>query len=331
MAQPSAPLATLTPDKRAAVELVLRRGLSYGELASLLSLPEETVRERARAGLEALAPDLPPPARAGEIADWLLGQQAPPHAARTRTLVAGDAGNRRWAETVAAPLRELSDDVPSLDEDLPAPRAGAGTRPRPLRDATPAPAPAATAEPAPPAASPGRSSRLGGAILVGAALVIVAAVIFFVLIRGGNDDADSPPDTTAATATATATATVGPGELVLRGPAGSQSLGVLQLFKAEDNTLRFLLVGQGIAPNKPGQRYSLWLRKDNGQARLLGDVKDAVKKDGKLTAAGPGTRDVKSFPTWYTTYDNLVVTLDPKGAKTPGRVILSGDLPKSTG
>src|SRR4051794_28117554 len=133
MAPPSAPLASLAADKRAAVELVLRRGLSYGELANLLDVPEETVRERARAGLEALAPDLPPPARAGEIADWLLGQQAPAHAERTRTLVTADPAMRRWAETVAAPLRELSGDVPALDAGRPASRDGAGARPRPLR------------------------------------------------------------------------------------------------------------------------------------------------------------------------------------------------------
>src|SRR3954451_18376966 len=115
MASQSTPLAGLTPDKRAAVELVLRRGLSYGELANLLSLTEDTVRERARAGLEALAPELPPPPRAGEIADWLVGHQAAAHAARTRTLVTADAAMRHWAETVAGPLRELSGGVPSLD------------------------------------------------------------------------------------------------------------------------------------------------------------------------------------------------------------------------
>ena len=86
-----------------------------------------------------------------------------------------------------------------------------------------------------------------------------------------------------------------------------------------------------IAPNKPGERYSLWMRKKDGQARLLGDAKDAVKSDGKLTAAGPGARDVKAFPTWFTTYDTLAVTLDPKGSKQPGKVILSGDLPRSAG
>src|ERR671914_1712451 len=57
----------LAPDQRAAVELVLRQGRSYGELAELLGMPEETIRARARNGVAALAPDLPAPPRAGEI------------------------------------------------------------------------------------------------------------------------------------------------------------------------------------------------------------------------------------------------------------------------
>src|SRR3954469_1034116 len=88
----------LAPDQRAAVELVLR-GRSYAELGSLLGISEETVRSRAHAGLEALAPDLPPPSRAGEVADWLLGQSGEPGRL--------DATSRRWAETIAAPLRDV--------------------------------------------------------------------------------------------------------------------------------------------------------------------------------------------------------------------------------
>src|SRR3954451_19576655 len=80
----------LAPDQRAALELVLRQGRSYGELADLLGLPEETIRTRARGGVAALAPDLPAPPRAGEIADWLLGQQAEAHAARTRAHLLSD-------------------------------------------------------------------------------------------------------------------------------------------------------------------------------------------------------------------------------------------------
>src|SRR3954454_25349324 len=83
------PLQRLAPDQRAAVELVLRQGRSYGELACLLGLPEETIRARARGGLEALAPDLPPPPRAGEVADWLLSLAAEDRPDRPRDVVNG--------------------------------------------------------------------------------------------------------------------------------------------------------------------------------------------------------------------------------------------------
>src|SRR4051794_5705802 len=96
----------LAPDQRAAVELVLRQGRSYGELSDLLGLPEETIRARARGGVAALAPDLPAPGRAGEIADFLLGQQAEAHAGRTRSLLLSDPAAQRWAALVAAPLRD---------------------------------------------------------------------------------------------------------------------------------------------------------------------------------------------------------------------------------
>jgi Sigma-70, region 4 len=324
MAPPSAALQTLAPDQRAAVELVLRRGLSYGELANLLGLPEETVRARARAGLEALAPDLPPPARAGEVADWLLGQQAPAHAARTQALISDDAATRRWAEQVAPPLRELSGDVPDLDAELPAPRERGTGRPRPLRGDTPA-APAPVAVPDEPAAAPGRSSRLGGAILIALAVVVVGGVIAFVLTR--HDKTETPAAATTPAATATATPALTGNDIVLRGPAGAQAVGVMQLFKAKDNTVRFLLVAQGLPANKQGQRYSIWFRKHGGATQLLGNVKDPVGTDGKMTAAGPGNADVDRFPAWFAAYDNVLVTLDGKGARKPGTVLLSGRLP----
>src|SRR3954451_16932876 len=95
----------LAPDQRAAVELVLRQGRSYGELADLLGMPEETIRARARTGVCALAPDLPAPARVGEIADFLLGQQSETHAARPRALLLSDPAAQTWAAAVAEPLR----------------------------------------------------------------------------------------------------------------------------------------------------------------------------------------------------------------------------------
>src|SRR3954469_13385603 len=109
-------MPTMAADQRAAVELVLRQGRSYGELPDLLGLPEETIRARARGGLAALAPDLPAPARSGEIADWLLGQQSESHGTRTRALLLADPAAQRWAATVATPLREIpgGEAVPEL-------------------------------------------------------------------------------------------------------------------------------------------------------------------------------------------------------------------------
>jgi len=384
----------LAPDQRAAVELVLRQGRSYGELSDLLGMPEETIRTRARGGLAALAPDLPAPARSGEIADWLLGQQSEAHAKRTRELLLNDPAANTWAATVAAPLREAAggEAVPDLPTgpDAQKPRVnGKAKRDKPARaDAT-----RATAETAPAAgrddaattgASTGRddaaatraatpsavtgrddgaaarrevadfgfdddenaapargddspgeergsSSRLGGALLIGAAVIVVAVVIAFVFTRGDDEpDTAATGDTPVETATATpVTTAVGSAQFALRGPAGSSSIALGQIFEAGDGTVRFAIAGQGIEPNASGQRYSIWLTRQNGDPLLLGDVNTAVKADGQLTAAGPGNDDTDEFPTWLQTYESMAITLDEKGAKEPGKVIVTGQLPTS--
>ena len=346
----------LAPDQRAAVELVLRQGRSYGELADLLGMPEETIRARARNGLTALAPDLLPPARAGEIADWLLGQQSEAHAARTRALVLSDPAAHTWAATVAEPLRAAAggEAVPVLPTgpDEVTPRVNGTTAHAPAGEAI-----AAAGAPHGGAASPATgdggaadhpagdgggdaprddapasgdgSSRLGGALIIGAAVVLVVAVLVFVLTRGG-DDPDPAADAPVATATATATASASANDILLKGPAGSKAVGLMRLFQANDGTVRFAIAAQGVTPNAAGETYSLWFRKNDGGAQLLGDVKDPVGEKGELTSAGPSNADVDKFPRWFTEYDTILVTLDGKNAKEPGKVILSGDLPNAT-
>ncbi|MEA2438463.1 MAG: hypothetical protein QOF65_3019, partial [Thermoleophilaceae bacterium] len=161
----------LAPDQRAALELVLRQGRSYGELADLLGMPEETIRARARNGVSGLAPDLLTPTRAGEIADWLLGQQSEAHAARTRALLLSDPAAQTWAATVAEPLRAApgGESVPALPTapDDPAPRMNGTRRAAPSDGASAS----GLADPEP--AVSGGSSRLGGAIIIGSAIVLV--------------------------------------------------------------------------------------------------------------------------------------------------------------
>ena len=58
-------------------------------------------------------------------------------------------------------------------------------------------------------------------------------------------------------------------------------------------------------------------------------MRDAVGEDGQLTAAGPGNDDTDEFLDWLQTYQRVAITLDDEGAKEPGKVILSGDLPNA--
>jgi hypothetical protein len=310
----------LAPDQRAAVELVLR-GRSYAELGSLLGISEQTVRTRAHGGLEALAPDLPPPARAGEVADWLLGQGEQPEAL--------DGASRRWAETIAAPLREVDGaTVPAL----PWVAAESPAAAPPPAAAPAAPPPDTPAPPATTPSSPGRSSRLGGAILIGAAVVVIAAVLVFVLTRGGDDNQAAGTGTPAPTAAATGTPQAQAGDIVLRGPAGSKAIGLMRLFKANDDTVRFALAAQDVEPNKGQETYSIWFKKKNGSAIRLGVAQNPVGSDRTLTTAGPRNQDVSKFPEWFSTYDSVIVSLDSSPtAKKPGTVILSGDLPHASG
>jgi hypothetical protein len=105
----------------------------------------------------------------------------------------------------------------------------------------------------------------------------------------------------------------------------------MRLFEANDESVRFALAAQGVAPNEAGETYSIWFTREQGAPRLLGDVKDPVDESGELTSAGPGNDDVDEFVSWLQTYDAVVVTLDEPNAKEPGKVILKGDLPKGTG
>ena len=101
----------------------------------------------------------------------------------------------------------------------------------------------------------------------------------------------------------------------------------MRLFQANDGTVRFAIAAQGVAPNAGEQTYSLWFSGEDGKAQLLGRRQGPGRENGELTSAGPGNDDVDEFPQWFTDYDTILVTLDDKGAKEPGKVILSGDLP----
>jgi hypothetical protein len=104
-----ASLDTLPPDQRAVLDLVLRRGRSYDQIAELLSIDRAGVRERALAAFDALGPQTGVPAeRRALITDYLLGALPPPVADDVRGRLAASPGERAWARVVASELQPLA-------------------------------------------------------------------------------------------------------------------------------------------------------------------------------------------------------------------------------
>ncbi len=138
-------LEALAPDQRAVVQLVLQQGRSFAELAGLLAISEDAVRDRAHRGLAALTPaaeGLDADEQA-EVADFLLGQGSPSAREATRSLLRTAPEANAWATAVAAELASLP------GARLPDVPPGRATRGRPA-----AAAPAAASEPAPAAGTP---------------------------------------------------------------------------------------------------------------------------------------------------------------------------------
>jgi hypothetical protein len=106
-------LDSLPGDQRAVLEMVLRRGRSYDEIARLLSLERSAVRERAQIALDTLGPHTDvAPEHQHRIADYLLGQLSDSEAAEVRDLLADSPPDRAWARVVASELAPLAGDNP---------------------------------------------------------------------------------------------------------------------------------------------------------------------------------------------------------------------------
>jgi hypothetical protein len=333
------PLALLAPDQRAVLELVLRQGRSYGELSELLGIPEREVRDRAESALLALAGEPGDGSvDTGRIADWLLGQQPERAAAATRERVRESEPARAWAARAAERLRDVGGErVPEVpgateaDGGAPSPvPAPAAPRPRPVRDAGAAGAPGPIAG----VLDGGRSSRIGGAVLLGVAAVLIAAfaIWFFNRDSSGTSSASGTTAKPAASATATATATAGAlqatgNDILLTPVGGGKAAGLLRLFKAQGGGVQFAIGAQGVPNNAKGESYAVWFTQQSGPPRLLGFPQTQVT-NGVLTVGGPGKGDEGRFPKWFATYDKVLITRETKAKPArPGPAVLQGTLP----
>lgn len=302
----------LPADRRAVLQLLLKQGKSYDELADLLRIDPATVRARALDALDRLGPAGATglePARQEEICDYLLGQQAASERAATRRFLEGSGPGRAWARVVAGELRPLAGEALP---DVPAERAEVDE----AFDALDARREARRRQ--------ARSSRLGGVLLLGAAGLVVALVIVFVL--GGSDGNDNGAATTTARS-ATGTTAGAPqvlGQVNLNPPKGSQSKAIAAVTLLRQNgETDILFQGQDIPPNRRGDVYALWVTGPAGSARL--GFTPRVGKSGKLRFPGALPPNVD-----LARYDTLLLTRETTAnPDKPGPVVIGGALPRA--
>src|SRR5436190_6378972 len=112
-----ASLDSLTDLQRATLQLLLKQGKSYDEIAALLRTSSSAIQPRAHAAVSAIGPASPDIGedRRREVADYLLGQQTASRRAATREYLEDSADGRGWARSVAGALRPMAgDDLPEI-------------------------------------------------------------------------------------------------------------------------------------------------------------------------------------------------------------------------
>jgi hypothetical protein len=306
----------LPADRRAVLQLLLKQGKSYDDLAGLLRIESRTVRERARDALDRLGPESAEldMAEQDEIADYLLGQQSASERASTRELLETSAPGRAWARVVSGELRPLAGDA--LPE-IPAERAEVDE----AFDALDARKAARDRQ--------AKSSRLGGVLLLAAIGVAIAFLIVFV-ISGGDDDGG---DTASTGTTSTAQTTTGSGgQQVLgqvnlnpvEGSPSKKAIAAVTLVAQGDAT-GIVFQGQDIPPNQKGDVYALWVISSDNAARLGFTPRVGAKGRLRFTGQLPDNVNLADFSAMVLSRET---TQNPK---TPGKVIIAGTLPKPQG
>jgi hypothetical protein len=325
-------LDTLPADQRAVLQLLVKQGQTYEDLSGLLNIEPQAVRERAHAALEALGPDTGrrlAPERRAEVSDYLLGQQPASEREATRDHLAGSASARAWARVVAdslrplaaGPLPEIPEEGPEAEPEDEAPAATTAPETEPATATATGRESITEEERARDTAREPRSSRLGGALLLGGVGVLVAVVAVLLLTSGGGGSKAKTGTLSSTPTTGTGTTQATPvAQINLRPPRGGKALGLAQVF-AQGNRRLLIVAGQGVPPGA----YALWLYSSQTQSKLLGFVPSRVGNDGKFVTQGVLPDDARN-------YANLVVTAEkvsgsrPALPKQPGAIVLQGKL-----
>jgi sigma-70-like protein len=295
----------LPPDQRAVLSLVLTQQRSYGEVASMLGIPEQSVRERAHAALDALAKQ---------------AQSSPASAQSSRN--GSDQGEPQ--PNVAGP------ELGTFPAPSPEPQTGLAS------DQT---------EPAAAGASRPSSRLGGAIMLgVIAVAVVVTTIVLSSGGKGsgsgGSSHTQSSAGATSArsrqTGTGSGSTGTGSGQTgAASGSTGSTGAGVhldsrfalssseaaskasgQGLVVSQGKARAFYVTAQGLPPTS-GFFYAVWLYNSQSDSYPLG--RSNVGANGRLEGGGPLTAPSLS------SFHRLVVTREQSQHPThPGPIVLSG-------
>lgn len=291
----------LAPEQRAILELVLKRGQTYDDLADMLGMTQSRVRQLARDALGHLAPASARRVDSdwrGQLADYILLQQSGPEATATRGHLKRSEAARAWTFSLLDSLDDLYEEgqQPEIPEgEAVSPAALLEPRPRrPARERPPR-------RPAPPEARPAgpltdealavvrRRRLLAG---IGALAALAVAIIAVVLITGGDDEGDRPAATTAAAGERGQPRVER--QILMEAQRGERGEGIA-VVAVQDGRRNLVVQASGLRPTnqRARQAYEVWLFNTPRDAVSLGaQVTDA---QGNLQGAAPLPRNADRY------------------------------------
>lgn len=309
-----ASLDSLNDGQRAVLQLLLRQGKSYEELASLLKSDPASVRTRARGAIAALGPDAGAigDKRRDEISDYLLGQQSASQRAATREYLRASQAGRSWARAAAAALApiggETLPEIPAEREEVAEAFDALDRRAARQEEVE-------------------RSSKLGSKLLLAGVGVILGLVVILALSLGGADDPEPAATTPSPTSTSGAVQTTPTGdkfEVVAQGtltpPEGGDENGkgeVAIVRFPDNNQFRLALQATGLPPSSTrGSAYGVWLYTSEDKKQFLGFPDTKVGEDGRLETVSDLSPDTPA-------YGAVLLTRETADKPTkPGKLVL---------
>jgi hypothetical protein len=327
----------LTDEQRAMLQLLLEGGQGYDDIGSLLGIPPDQVRSRARDALREMG-GADPDAQV-QLSDYLLGQADPIGRADAVRHLQNDPEANALASRLLTQLRLIAPQA-SLPE-IPAPKGGRGAAPASALGAGASPGTPPTRESAAGritgAVRGARSSKRGNQLLaigIAAGVLVLVGILAIAGVFGGGDGDDGGSE-------AATTATGGDtGDLTivrlspLEGASGSSGQAVFAQTQ-DQPVLQINLTG--LEPTSKDNIYIVWLYNSGRAAFPL--ARDKVTENGNLTGAAAIPNEIIPLLPQFgcidvsqETQQALQQAVDGQGLpRHTGETVLRGQIPTQAG